>query len=1524
MKSRAKRSFLFPVILLASLTFLGSAGDLTAQWNPNQSLGGEGGSFQSGPVDNVSLFNGALSVTFPLGLPGLNLSYNSNIWLYQEIWEDWEIYVEANPNPIFNAGLGWTVSLGQLYAPEDTPINASDRWMYVAGDGSAHHFYQNLHRGEEDGDVNVRYTRDGSYLRMTKISNNKRLIEFPNGTIHTFRTAGCSDCWVLKKIEDRLGNYLEIAYNTDKTLWTLSDQYGRTHYVHLEKKCCWIGPHDGNQVTQIDLESVGGSRAVYTLEYQEVKSSRSCKDDYPGNSQRIRMPFLTRVTAPDGSTIEMLEPDGSPRYHDSVCGPPDKPGLLHGLTLPTQGQVEWEFQEYEFPSTGSAYADTSAGVETRTTYLADGTVDGVWTYKTSLYPGSAPRDEVRTQVVYPTGDCTKHYFAVPKDLDPGTWRGWEYGLPFSWRTEDEGHYLSTEIWSSSSGLSCSGAKLRSTYVSFEHDKLSSATGAENRHKWYNTNRRLASTRTRFHDDNDHFVQATFEEFDGLGHYRKATTSGDFRDGSESEDTRTIYTHFNRSPWIFAVNQETNNYCCGHDYQVIDPSEPWVLGIFDFLEIEDLNAVGETQARQEFDFDSATGFLRGARQLSHGFARSANDLLIENIEGAYGQVDSTRWYGGDVQAVSTSSGWNFPSLWVYRVDHTYAFGGLTSSQHYEQNGSPVSFLSYDVDLDPNTGAVLTSRDPSGFATSYTYDSAGRVSEIIPQAGSRTVLTYTNATAANPASVLTDRRDNAGTSSRVQYETVFDDFGRPWLEREQQAGGVWAERETLYNPRGWPVSVSALGDLAAKTFYLDYDPFGRANTIRPPDGASHDISMSYSGIREVSQSSSVATAPGVEALAERLQRFDAQGRLWQVVESSAPGNQEVLTTVDYNVGSQLSSIHMATQAGPHLEQERSFTYDNRGFLLSETHPEKGNQGNGTVLYSGYDPWGNVGTILDGPSQLSFSYDALGRKVQVDDLAASRPLVEMTYDGATGRGEGKLWQATRHNYVDLPRTPAGEEDIQVVETYTYSGLAGRVSERTTEVLPQGYSFSQSFVYHLLGPTARITYPDCLHADCPQDEPNRTLEYAFSKGWLKRVEGFTDNFAYHPNRLWSEIPHLNGVSDVQEVDPSGMARSYSLAAEDSGGSLWDWGPFTYDGSGNIREIGSETYLYDEVGRLVSGTASGYTEDYTYDPFGNLTAVAATAPGGVAQNRVISVSPATNRLTTASYDAAGNLTYWNGTTYSYDSLNRLTRQEAGSLSWTHLYTVGGERLWTIHEPGGLNPLQETVSLRDLSGRVLRQYEVSSGLGNDEWSWKRDIIYGDGRLISSVHPGGEVRHYHLDHLGTPRRVTDSAGNLLYQHDYLPYGEEITDSSQSSFPFKFTGHERDSGYAGTMDDLDYMHARYYSPFLGRFGRVDPFRGSPTSPQSLNRYAYVLGNPINLMDPFGFGPNREEGDVETIRDAITVVASYYWYLTGLGGHHSPGRRMAEPHGPIFLGRIGTMARLLRSGPPAPEPDNPVTDE
>jgi RHS repeat-associated protein len=86
-----------------------------------------------------------------------------------------------------------------------------------------------------------------------------------------------------------------------------------------------------------------------------------------------------------------------------------------------------------------------------------------------------------------------------------------------------------------------------------------------------------------------------------------------------------------------------------------------------------------------------------------------------------------------------------------------------------------------------------------------------------------------------------------------------------------------------------------------------------------------------------------------------------------------------------------------------------------------------------------------------------------------------------------------------------------------------------------------------------------------------------------------------------------------------------------------------------------------------------------------------------------------------------------------------------------------------------------------------------------------------------------VRHYHLDHLGSPRLVTDSAGVKLFGHTFLPYGEEVTDPTQSESPFRFTGHERDFQFGTSLDDQDYMHARFYSPHLGRFGRVDPVPG-----------------------------------------------------------------------------------------------------
>src|SRR5205823_3165689 len=100
--------------------------------------------------------------------------------------------------------------------------------------------------------------------------------------------------------------------------------------------------------------------------------------------------------------------------------------------------------------------------------------------------------------------------------------------------------------------------------------------------------------------------------------------------------------------------------------------------------------------------------------------------------------------------------------------------------------------------------------------------------------------------------------------------------------------------------------------------------------------------------------------------------------------------------------------------------------------------------------------------------------------------------------------------------------------------------------------------------------------------------------------------------------------------------------------GASWCSGLYTYDGMGNIRAIGSDTYIYDTVGRLVSGTAEkqrgGISEqDYGYDTFGNRTSASRATgsvdcPGGCEQSPTI--DPLTNHITgnSAAYDDAGNL----------------------------------------------------------------------------------------------------------------------------------------------------------------------------------------------------------------------------------------------------------------------------------------------
>ena len=107
-----------------------------------------------------------------------------------------------------------------------------------------------------------------------------------------------------------------------------------------------------------------------------------------------------------------------------------------------------------------------------------------------------------------------------------------------------------------------------------------------------------------------------------------------------------------------------------------------------------------------------------------------------------------------------------------------------------------------------------------------------------------------------------------------------------------------------------------------------------------------------------------------------------------------------------------------------------------------------------------------------------------------------------------------------------------------------------------------------------------------------------------------------------------------------------------------------------------------------------------------------------------------------------------------------------------------------------------------------------------------------------------------DRLGSVRN--GGSGGLGYQADY-PYGAEY--SLTANDREKYATYTRDS-----VSGLDYAMNRYYFSQWGRFLSPDPNAGSIAlvSPQSWNRYGYVLGDPINRMDPSGLTSCGANGD------------------------------------------------------------------
>ncbi len=91
-------------------------------------------------------------------------------------------------------------------------------------------------------------------------------------------------------------------------------------------------------------------------------------------------------------------------------------------------------------------------------------------------------------------------------------------------------------------------------------------------------------------------------------------------------------------------------------------------------------------------------------------------------------------------------------------------------------------------------------------------------------------------------------------------------------------------------------------------------------------------------------------------------------------------------------------------------------------------------------------------------------------------------------------------------------------------------------------------------------------------------------------------------------------------------------------------------------------------------------------------------------------------------------------------------------------------------------------------------------------------------------------------------------------DFYPWGEAKGGNNPAD-TWSYATYWRDSA-----SGLDYANNRYYSNQYGRFMTPDPSWRSidRTSPQTWNRYAYVLGDPVNSNDPTGLAIDLNDGD------------------------------------------------------------------
>jgi RHS repeat-associated protein len=827
----------------------------------------------------------------------------------------------------------------------------------------------------------------------------------------------------------------------------------------------------------------------------------------------------------------------------------------------------------------------------------------------------------------------------------------------------------------------------------------------------------------------------------------------------------------------------------------------------------------------------------------------------------------------------------PSGLAYVTNYGYdGFGNLTS---VVQNGSRQRNFSYDAlsrlvsATNPESGTISYSYDADSNAISKTSPTPNQTqSSPTPGTGSAAV-SGTEQVINNPAQQATGRVTINYSTQSFESITVGSYTCSLSYPRNTQGTTLAGPFASCLNKSGL-VTASPSSNIVFLTSIVA--------------GTAGNYSLSMSGMNGSTQGMSGGTNASTT--------YDT-GSVWVSVNG-------VKTTVNYGQGSTSSSVAGAlvqnwNSAAPATAAISNSSNVTINLTATTTGPGSnytlaaGSSTSQSPLFSGPSFTVSLsGSTLTGGANpptvtIAFCYDALNRltsKAYTTSTACPQSSPVATY----------LYDQTSYNGLTITNgiyRRTGMSDAAGAEAWSYDSMGRTLADkRTTNSISEITSYTyQPYVdgslYQLTYPSARtvtFTMGGAGRELSAVDQPN-SINYATGAHYspagalaaLTNGASISSTFLFN-SRLqpcWvyatTGMPLTWNTTACSVTAATGsiidLKYNFALGSADNG----NVGGIT----NNVNANASQNFTYDSLNRLATAQTTGthstapsncWAETYTFDAWGNLYQFGANTNtqsayiGCSQESGLTTQATANNQLSGYCYDAAGNVilnaTCPSGSftpTYSYNSENQLTSTAGVN------YTYDGDGKRVMKSSG-------TIYWYGMSSDPLDETDLTGSFSNSSF---HEYVFFDGKRVARRDSSNNIQYYFADHLGSSRVITNSAGSILDNSDFYPFGGERVLSSSSGNRYKFTSKERDS-----ESGLDEFGARYYSSTLARF-TISDWAGKPTSvpyadfanPQSLNLYAFTKNNPVTNADTDGHC------------DGSCILSIATWVASGIARDGSP---------------------------------------